>query len=595
MKKLSAFLKEISSTTRHHVLIAVVLVLSILTTTLSAYNLTQVKSFRGFAAASNFTLGITSVGTSTDTGNGNSITCNRATSTSSGIVTAMSVYVAAIDTTKKNYSLALYADNNNNPTTLLASATGLLTANSWNTLTLSTPIAANSSYWLCYNTNTAKSASNDIKYSAGTSVAIYKDQTYGTWPATFGTVGARWSDNYSIYATVNGSDTPTATLAPTNVPTATPTTEQATPTPTTPVDITPTPTTPPATGTVAPTPVAMSVISRGVPAFATSGVASSANDSDYNTTWRSTAATASLTYNLSSVPAAKRSKVLLVWYNDASESYDPALASESPVEYPKNYTIQTNTAASGSTAPSSGWVTKATITSNRYHSRQHVFDMTGANWIRLSVTSVNGGSRSNLNMDVYDASQGTDDDWTIFGSSTPAMSMGHQKKGNNTRSFSQSINLAQPAYFPVQEDSSISGYDTNDGVTFIKTLLPIFPGKYVAIALGANDADECMNPTTFYNNYASMVQSVINAGKTPVVPLFNWSKLSTVQSCGPGLIDKLNQLYIAYPQIVKGPDFWNYFKAHPELVSSDNQHPTEVGQGIYRQMWADTALTNVYH
>lgn len=543
------------------------------------------------AMAASVNMGVTTIGGSTDTGDGNSITCNRATASSTGNLTSMSVYVAAIDTASKNYSLAIYADSNNNPTTRLATATGVLTANSWNTLAISTPVSVNSSYWLCYNSSTTKSNYNNMKYGSGTAVAIYKDQAYGTWPATFGTVGARWADNYSIYATITTdavTPTPTATPTPTLEPTSTPT-----PTPT----ITPTasPTaTPTPTISITPTPAGMSLISRSVPAFATSGTASNANDVSYNTTWRSTSATASLTYNLASVPAAKRSTVLVVWYNEETESYDPALASESPVEYPKNYTIQTNTAPSGGSAPTSGWVTKATITSNKYHSRQHIIAMAGANWIRLSVTSVNGGSRSNLNMDVYDASNGLDDDWIIYGSSTPAMSLNHQTLGSNTRSFSQSINEAQPNRFPVQENGSISGWDTNDGVQYLPTLLPLFPGKYVGIALGANDADACMNPTTFYNNYVTMVQTVLAAGKTPVVPIFNWSKLSTVQSCGPGLVDKINQLYANYPQVVKGPDFWTYFKAHPELVSSDNQHPTAEGAGIYRQMWADTALSTVY-
>jgi lysophospholipase L1-like esterase len=219
MKEFSAFFEKISYKARSHLFIVVVLVLSIVTTTLSVYNLSQVKSFRGFAAASNFTLGTTTVGKSTDSGNGNSITCNKATASNTGILSSMSVYVGAIDTAKKNYSLAIYADSNNSPTTLLNSANGLLVANSWNTVSLSAPIAANNSYWLCYNSSTTKSAYNNIKYSAGSAVAIYKSQSYGTWPASFGTVGARWADNYSIYANVSVSDS--GTPIPTAVPTAT--------------------------------------------------------------------------------------------------------------------------------------------------------------------------------------------------------------------------------------------------------------------------------------------------------------------------------------------------------------------------------------
>jgi lysophospholipase L1-like esterase len=302
-----------------------------------------------------------------------------------------------------------------------------------------------------------------------------------------------------------------------------------------------------------------------------------------------------LTYNLANVPFLNRSKVLLVWYNEATDAYDPAMAQESAIRIPKNYTIETNKAPGGTTAPTTGWTINTTVTSNKYHSRQHLVDMSdGANWIRLNVTAVLGGRNADINMDVYDASQGLADDWIFYGSSTPSMAMNHTVIGNNPYSFSEIVNAQRPGYFPVQENGSISGIDTFDGVANINTWLPLFPGKYVAIALGANDADECVDPTTFYNNYVTMVKAVTNAGKVPVVPLFNGSKLANVQSCGPALVQEIKQLYIDYPQIVQGADFWTFYMQNPNYISSDNTHPTDIGLGIYRQMWADTMLLNVY-
>src|SRR5581483_7763991 len=64
-------------------------------------------------------------------------------------------------------------------------------------------------------------------------------------------------------------------------------------------------------------------ISQGVPAFASSALdpATSANDDSYDTTWRSQSAPAWLAYDLSKVPAAQRSRVVVVWYNE-SGNYD---------------------------------------------------------------------------------------------------------------------------------------------------------------------------------------------------------------------------------------------------------------------------------
>ena len=522
------------------------------------------------------TFGTTTVGSTTDTGDGNSITCNQYTANATGIVTSLSAYVSSIDANNKNYSLAMYADANNNPSTYLGSATGTLTANSWNSVNVSIPVAINLKYWLCYNTNTNNVNYNNLKYSSGSVPALYKSQSYGSWPTLFGTVGGKWTDAYSINATItqNGGTTPT----PSPVPTLSPT-----------VALTPTPSPTPITST------GSIVISRNLPAFASSGTASLANDNNYNTTWRSSGSTASLTFDLSTVPVDKRQNVLLVWYNEATDAYDPAMAQESAIEYPKDYTIQTNTAPTAGSAPTTGWVTQKTITANKYHSRQHIIAMNGANWIRLNVTSVNGGNNANLNMDIYPADTGSADSWIIYGSSTPSMSLNHNNIGTLTKSFSQLVNEANPNYYPVQENGSISGINTNDGVQNIDSWLAIFPGKYVAIALGANDASECMNSTTFYNNYVTMINKVTSAGKIPVIPLFNWSKQSSVQNCGPALIDKINLLYTNFPQIIKGPDFWNYYKSHPELISSDNTHPTTEGLAIYRQMWAQSAIANVYN
>ena len=50
----------------------------------------------------------------------------------------------------------------------------------------------------------------------------------------------------------------------------------------------------------------------------------------------------------------------------------------------------------------------------------------------------------------------------------------------------------------------------------------------------------------------------------------------------------------AYPQIVHGPDLWQFFFTHQNLISGDNLHPSEAGYVAYRQQWADAMIANVY-
>jgi lysophospholipase L1-like esterase len=343
----------------------------------------------------------------------------------------------------------------------------------------------------------------------------------------------------------------------------------------------------------------MPVISRGKPAFASSAQqpAGNANDNSYSTYWESNGP-AWLAYDLSSVPAANRGRVVVGWYNDPiTYPYDHTISGEPGYNNLGSYTIQVNPGAGGGQPPANGWVTLATVTNNRYHSRTHVVDMTGDNWIRINVTAIDGSSgnmNAEINMDVHDASIAADDTWMFYGDSITADGMAHHPIGGSGPNFSQLINTARPAYFPAFEEGGIGGLTTVDGVAHINTWLPVTPAHFVGLSYGTNDANSCMNANTFYNNYVTLVQAAINAGKVPVVPTIPWARTQNVQNCGPGLVAKIQLLYSNFPQVVHGPDLWTFFITHQNLISGDNLHPNAAGYVAFRQQWADAMVANVY-
>ena len=345
----------------------------------------------------------------------------------------------------------------------------------------------------------------------------------------------------------------------------------------------------------------MPVISRGKPAFASSAQepASQANDSSYSTYWHSNGP-AWLAYDLSSVPAGNRGHVVVGWYNDPiTTPYDHTVIQEVAYNNLGSYTIQVNPGAGGGQPPANGWVTLATVTNNKFHSRQHFVDMTGNNWLRINVTAIDGSSGNNdavINMDVHDAhADGASDSWNFYGDSITQDGMAHEPvSGAGSPNFSQLINSARPAYFPAAEDGGIGGLLSADGASHMNAWLSIFPGRYAGLAYGTNDANGCMSPTAFYNNYVTMVQAVINAGKVPVVPTIPWARTADVQNCGPGMNAKIQQLYANFPQVVHGPDLWQFFITHQNLISGDNLHPSAAGYIAYRQQWADAMVANVY-
>lgn len=228
-------------------------------------------------AAGTFTIGSTTYGSSVDNVGGGYMTCSLYTAASSGTITSIGAAFGNADpnSSRRQYSFAVYSNASSLPGTLLGkSGTGTLAGNSWNSLSVSIPVTAGLSYWLCYNNNNVPTSSyysgwvsyNNLRYTVQSAKGLFKTQTFGTWPTTFGTPNKTYTANYSIYAsgvsltptTAPVYPTATPTPAPVDYPTATPT-----PMPVVLPTATPTPTTAPIvypTATPTPTPAIVVVV-----------------------------------------------------------------------------------------------------------------------------------------------------------------------------------------------------------------------------------------------------------------------------------------------------------------------------------------------
>jgi lysophospholipase L1-like esterase len=337
--------------------------------------------------------------------------------------------------------------------------------------------------------------------------------------------------------------------------------------------------------------VPLYLVSRGLPAFASSTEtpATAANDASYDTTWRSHG-TGWLAYDISKLPTSRRANMLLVWYNE-TVSYDHTLSREPAYNLPSSYTIETNPGPGGTQPPTTGWQTVITVTNNPYHSRQHIIAAQQANWIRMTINAVSGVPKNQdvtLNMDLYDASGGIDDDIIDFGDSITATAMG-QLTVNGTQSVNELVHQQLTDQFPVVENGGIGHLSSKDGVTYLPTWLAVFPGKFVGLSYGTNDSWGCpasAAPTVLTNDNA-MIKMVIAAGKTPILPTMIWSTRPDIQQCAEAINQEIQQLYQQYPQVVKGPDLYTLFQGHPEYFT-DGITPNAAGSAIYRLAWAQT-------
>lgn len=368
------------------------------------------------------------------------------------------------------------------------------------------------------------------------------------------------------------------------------------------------------------------VISRNCPAYTNDSYQGSfdpslANNSFYHDTWRCIAAPASnadsgvltqfpayttpfpvyLAYDLSGVSAIQRGQVVLAWYDDTpgEGAYDPNLIGNSYINQANAYTIDVNPAAGGS-LPGSGWVTKATITGNTYHSRQHVVDMTGNNWIRVNITAILGSAANNnaaMDMDIHDAHLGVQDSWIFYGDSITQRGLDHDDSSGIGGIAPAQINAARGPYFPLWEGAGVGGWTATDAVAAVgPTFLPLFPGRYVGLNFGTNDASRGGAPLTSYSaNMQSMITSILNAGKIPVIPHIPWGSDAGIVANGPTVNAAIDALIAANPGCIAGPDLWAYFQANQSLISGDGIHPTDpAGYAAYRLQWVNWATGNIY-
>jgi hypothetical protein len=346
----------------------------------------------------------------------------------------------------------------------------------------------------------------------------------------------------------------------------------------------------------------MPVISRDAPAFASNDKAAPglANDHDYSTQWRSYAIPAWLAYDLSSVPARSRTKVVAVYYNASTRPYFHDASSHEMYNNLRDYTIDASKAAGAAQAPpESSWTTLVRVTKNAFHSRQHVLDLTGYNWIRMHVTASDGQPQNDdagFNFDVHDASHGVCDDWIFFGDQQTEDGMSVTPTGD-VGTFAQLVAAKLPDRFPLAECGGML-YATSDDAR--KTILgdagwlAQFPGRYVGLGFGWADAQQGVSdPLSFHDIESDLIKAVIAAKKVPVVPKIPWAADATQRATIQKFNQQIDALYNEFPEVVPGPDLYATFENRTELF---NQIwvSEPAGADAFRKAWADAMLANVY-
>jgi chitodextrinase len=293
------------------------------------------------------------------------------------------------------------------------------------------------------------------------------------------------------------------------------------------------------------------------------------------------------------VPAGP-SKLLLSWVNVAN--FDWNFENQANYGAPGDYTIATST---DSTNGDNGtWTTVTTVTTNLYSGREHAFPFPAAGgWVKMTITAMpnshgvvtmNDGTLAIDEIDLHDATSGTNDTWLFLGDSITAF----WANRINQPSFAQIIHDTHPSFFPMMINGGHGGWTSFELVQFLPSFLAINPDvRYVALSYGSNDAAGNANTAPFKSNLQQAITSLLNAGKVPVIPHIPYS-CSAQHSNIPLFNQAIDQLVASNPGTLAGPDLYTYFQAHPAELS-DCLHPNSTGSVSFHRLWAQ-AMDGLY-
>lgn len=286
------------------------------------------------------------------------------------------------------------------------------------------------------------------------------------------------------------------------------------------------------------------------------------------------------------------SRVLVTW-NESSGNWSDKIPStgacQSGVTFPTAYRIL---ASANSTDGANGtWDTLVRVTGNLVGSRTHVLDFAGKSWVKMLIVA---GSGRMDELEVFDATKGTDDAWFFMGTSITMMTYKSNIPDSN---FSDMIHARVPANTPSIVRGGTGCINSTQVLASIRDYLDNIAGcHYLAIEMATNDVwgGGDWNYATYIRNMQTIIDSAKGRGLVPII-----ARPMATDSARAGW--QVNPIYVAgidslvrVNALIPGPDLNGWFRAHPEQLASDGVHPAVSGAQSLIRLWADAMRANVY-
>ncbi|WP_295858766.1 SGNH/GDSL hydrolase family protein [uncultured Fibrobacter sp.] len=250
------------------------------------------------------------------------------------------------------------------------------------------------------------------------------------------------------------------------------------------------------------------------------------------------------------------------------------------------------TSANSTDGTDGNWDVAATITNNPVMARGVNIDFAGKSWFKF-VSSGDVGQI--LEIEAFDMSNGGTDTWFFMGTSISQMGIKQQDTDSTT---AQLIHAKFPNYTPAMLRGGIGCINSTEVVAHLKEYLEYAGNvKFWAIEMGTNDAwgGGDWNLDTFKKNMQTIIDSAKAHGITPIIArIIATDSAKAGWQVNPAFLEAVDKL-TEDNNLPKGPDFYTYFKKHPEQLASDGVHPNgdkKGGQAMHH-LWAE-ALAPLY-
>ena len=238
------------------------------------------------------------------------------------------------------------------------------------------------------------------------------------------------------------------------------------------------------------------------------------------------------------------------------------------------------------------WEVAATVENNPVMARGVQIDFAGKSWFKFVSE---GDVGQILEIEAFDMSAGGTDTWFFMGTSISQMGIKQQDTDSTT---AQLIHARFPEYTPAMLRGGIGCINSTEVVEHLSEYLEYVGNvKFWAIEMGTNDAwgGGDWNLQTYVGNMQTIIDSAKAHGITPVIArIIATDSAKAGWQVNPAYLEAIDKL-VADNNLPQGPDFYNYFREHPEMLASDGVHPngeTKGGQAMHH-LWAE-ALAPLY-